>query len=198
MENERFSIWCEWMSNSRMTLLFIFHDDLNIEPLAEQINYFWNKVINWMNRYLEFTITIGIGTLALTVDDFQTSYQVAEEVLRYKWILEKRPIIWKRDISIKSVKEVFEYQHLISLLANSFRLGDSGWRALFEQFFNEVKQGILAHDDMLGLINYLLFTLDRELSYLDIGSMQSMKETASPRSAVKSISLRRLLTFRAI
>ncbi|RXZ83081.1 AraC family transcriptional regulator [Paenibacillaceae bacterium] len=36
----------------------------------------------------------------------------------------------------------------------------------------------MTSEDMVNLLNYLLFVLDRELSYLDIGSIESLKENS--------------------
>jgi Response regulator containing CheY-like receiver domain and AraC-type DNA-binding domain len=172
-----FDIQSEWMSQNRLILLFTLCESDSCN-MAETVHGLWREVLNWMERYMKFSITVGIGNEVFHIHELHRSYRDAEEVLRYKWLLEDRKIISRGDVEGKSGKVYYEYQHLVHALADSFRMGDWKWESIFEQLFSEVKRAILTSEDMVNLLNYLLFVLDRELSCLDIGSIESLKENS--------------------
>jgi AraC-like DNA-binding protein len=172
-----FGIQCEWMSQARLVLIFSLADAQS-SNMADTANGFWREVLNWMNRHLKFSITVGLGGEAFDLHDLHRSYRDAEEALRYKWLLEDRKIISREGVEGKSGKAAFEYQHLVHALADAFRVGDGKWESVFERLFSEVKGAVLSSEDMVSLLNYLLFALDRELSYLDFGHIESLKESS--------------------
>lgn len=172
-----FGIYCEWMSQSRLILLFSLGESDSCN-MSETANGFWREVIDWMDRYMSFSITVGIGSEVLYIHDLGRSYRDAEEVLRYKWLLEDRKIIAREEVEGKSGKVYYEYQHLVHALADSFRVGDAKWESTFERLFSEVKGAVLTSEDMVKLLNYLLFELDRELSSLDMGPLEALKENS--------------------
>ncbi|GBG11515.1 AraC family transcriptional regulator [Paenibacillus agaridevorans] len=172
-----FGIYCEWMSPTRLILLFSLGESDSCN-MSETANGFWREVIDWMERFMTFSITVGIGREVFYIRDLNRSYRDADEILRYKWLLEDRKVISREDVEGKTGKVYYEYQHLVHALADSFRVGDGKWETLFERLFSEVKGAILTSEDMVNLLNYLLFELDRELSYLDMGPIESLKENS--------------------
>ncbi|MGO4548304.1 helix-turn-helix domain-containing protein [Paenibacillus sp. 2TAB23] len=172
-----FGIYCEWMSQTRLILLFSLGESDSCN-MSETVNGFWREMLDWMERFMTFSITVGIGREVFYIRDLKRSYRDAEEILRYKWLLEDRKIISREDVEGKSGKVYYEYQHLVHALADSFRVGDAKWENTFERLFSEVKGAILTAEDMVNLLNYLLFELDRELSYLDMESIESLKENS--------------------
>ncbi|CAM4521825.1 AraC-like DNA-binding protein [Paenibacillus endophyticus] len=172
-----FGIYCEWMSQTRLILLFSLGESDSCN-MSETVNGFWREMLDWMERFMTFSITVGIGREVFYIRDLKRSYRDAEEILRYKWLLEDRKIISREDVEGKSGKVYYEYQHLVHALADSFRVGDAKWESTFERLFSEVKGAILTAEDMVNLLNYLLFELDRELSYLDMESIESLKENS--------------------
>ncbi len=175
-----FGIHCEWMSQSRLIVLLSLGESESCD-MADTANGFWREVLNWMERYMKFSITVGIGCEVFELHDLHRSYRDAEEALRYKWLLEDRNMISRAHVAGKSGKEFFEYQHHVHALADAFRVGDPKWEAVFERLFSEVKGAVLTSEDMVNLLNYLLFALDRELSHLDFGSIESVKENSLSR-----------------
>jgi len=175
-----FAIQCEWMSQARLVLIFSLAD-AHSTNMADTANGFWRDVLNWMERHLKFSITVGIGGEAFDLHDLHRSYRDAEEALRYKWLLEDRKIISREGVEGKSGKVFFEYQHLVHALADAFRVGDPKWEGIFERLFSEVKRAVLSSEDMVSLLHYLLYALDRELSYLDFGPIESLKENSLSR-----------------
>ncbi|MHA6482639.1 AraC family transcriptional regulator [Paenibacillus sp. strain BS8-2] len=172
-----FGIYSEWMSPTRLILLFSLGESESCN-MSETANGLWREVIDWMDRYMRFSITVGIGSEVYSIHDLSRSYRDADEILRYKWLLEDRKIISREDVDGKSGKVYYEYQHLVHTLADSFRVGDAKWESLFEQLFREVKGAIITSEDMVNLLNYLLFELDKELSYLNMGPIESLKENS--------------------
>lgn len=172
-----FGIYCEWMSPTRLILLFSLSESDSCN-MSDTANGLWREAIDWMERYMRFSITVGIGSEVLHIHDLSRSYRDADEILRYKWLLEGRKIISREDVEGKSGKVYYEYQHLVHALADSFRVGDAKWESTFEWLFSEVKGAILTSEDMVKLLNYLLFELDRELSYLNMGPIESVKENS--------------------
>lgn len=170
-----FGIQCEWMSQARLMLLFSVAEPLS-SNMTETVYGFWQEVINWMDRHLKFSITVGLGGEVFDLLDLHQSYGDAEEALRYKWLLEDRKIISREQVERKSVKAYFEYQHLVHALADAFRVGDQRWEDIFERLFREVKGAVFTSEEMVNLLNYMLFALDRELSSLDFGTIESLKE----------------------
>jgi YesN/AraC family two-component response regulator len=172
-----FGIYCEWMSPTRLILLFSLGESDSCDMTATA-NGFWREVLDWMKRYMKFSITVGIGSEVFFIHDLSRSYRDAEEILRYKWLLEDRKIISREDVEGKSGKVYYEYQHFVHALADSFRVGDSKWESIFDRLFSEVKGAILTSEEMVNLLNYLLFELDKELSCLDMGPIEALKENS--------------------
>lgn len=186
-----FDIWCEWMSDNRLALLVIFDPDASVDPLPA-VNEYWGLMTDWIERYLDFTMTFGVGMPVTSPNDLPISYRTAEEMLWYKWLHEHRRILIQEDLGWTSAKSYFEFQHFVHSLVHSFRVGDDEWLLWFDKLFADVRNSLLARDDMVKLLSYLLFNLDKELSLLGIGpidAINAIKEEglASLREAIEGM-----------
>ncbi|KRF10281.1 hypothetical protein ASG89_01750 [Paenibacillus sp. Soil766] len=177
---------CEWITKHQLTLMISFEASNQKDP-EKLVNAYWHQILQWIDVHLNFTVTVGVGTLVTQLQELPYSYRLAENVLHYKWLLENRKILRQEDLELKTGKNFFEFQHLVRAIVKSFRIGNDEWLSWFDKLFDEIRSSILAREEMVHLLNYLLFNLDKELTMLEIGVNNAWKEAAlsSIREAIK-------------
>ncbi|WNR45554.1 helix-turn-helix domain-containing protein [Paenibacillus roseipurpureus] len=182
-EHNQLEVWTEWMTSSRLALLLLGKNTAGIEAeLSERIEWLANALQDWVVHHLPFTVTLGIGHEVFQVEQLPEAYGQAEEVLRYKWLLEQEKVLWGKRLKTQPGKELLDYQVIVQTMAESLRLGDERWETDYEQIFEEARQSLLSRDDMLRVLQYMLYALDKELSSLGYESMEDIIEQVLSKS----------------
>lgn len=161
--NSECDLWSEWTSASNLSVMalqlkeHVMQDNRAISQLAEQI-------IAWTDQNLKFSITIGMGDEAKTLTEIPKSYNSALKALKYKIVLGENRLINSEDISIHGSAEVYTHLGEIRSIVQSLRLLKSNWSEDYEQWFAQLKTGLLTNEEIFNLMNYLIYYIGREMS----------------------------------
>ncbi len=90
-----------------------------LEGSAEEAQQRLMQLVNLVEIHSEFTITIGMGRVVNDIHGIEESYKQAEKALQHKMFLHKQNIIRVEDITEKTVKELGDFNNLLSSLFNA-------------------------------------------------------------------------------
>ncbi|OPA77015.1 AraC family transcriptional regulator [Paenibacillus selenitireducens] len=155
--------WSEWTSASNLSVMLFEKGDVErgeqsiLLQLVDQIRA-------WTEQNLKFTITIGIGHHAETIQGIPKSYKGAMEALKYKIVLGENRWITSDDIASQSQAEIYSHLGAIRSIAQSFRMLENNWSDQYDEWFVQLKHGRLTNDEIVNLMNYLIYYFGREMS----------------------------------
>ncbi|CAM4121249.1 helix-turn-helix domain-containing protein [Paenibacillus alkaliterrae] len=170
-----YECWAEWTASSRLSVILFENGD---EVDDKRLIQLCDSIRGWTEQNMKFTISVGIGDPAVHLFEIAKSFNQAIEALNYKMVLGENRLITREDMMSQSQVEVYSYLGIIRSAAQSFRKSDDSWRALLDDMFSQLKQGLLTKDEIMNIINYLIYSLGRELSGLG-KEYQIMWETGS-------------------
>jgi two-component system, response regulator YesN len=174
------AVWPEWLSNGQMGMLFLITDTAQGPDFDKTIMEVGQELIVWVEANLTFTVTMSSGGFVAEVSDIYRSYDDAMEAMKYKSVLGRGRFIGQKDIGVKSDVELYKGLQTIRSLAQTYRLGDPQWEEQFEALFGDLKTGLLSRDELLNIMNYLIYHLFREMMELP-GEMQEIwRQEAAP------------------
>ncbi|MCM3749954.1 helix-turn-helix domain-containing protein [Paenibacillus pasadenensis] len=158
-----YECWAEWTAASRLSVILFANGDKSDFKLIVQL---CDSIRAWTEQNMKFTISIGLGEPAAHLFDIPKSFKQALEALNYKMVLGENRLITREDVMSQGQVEVYGYLGMIRSAVQTFRKSDSGWREQLDDLFNQMKQGLLTKDEIMNMINYLLYSLGREMSGL--------------------------------
>ncbi|MEC0264984.1 helix-turn-helix domain-containing protein [Paenibacillus anseongense] len=172
-ESQGLTVWAEWMASHRLSVV-IFTDE-NVKNSEKQAANLCENIRSWVEQHLHFRITLGVGHVVGQVQELVHSYEAATHVLRFKSTLGTNRVLYHWEVEASTEKEMYKHLPLIKSLAQSFRLGDEGWKPALEQFFTELKIGLLSYDEIRNLMNYFAYHLHREMIELSTELQESLQ-----------------------
>ncbi|SDS46739.1 Helix-turn-helix domain-containing protein [Paenibacillaceae bacterium GAS479] len=158
-----YECWAEWTASSRLSVILFANGD---KTDFNQIVQLCDSIRAWTEQNMKFTISIGLGEPAVHLFDIPKSFKQAWEALDYKMALGENRLITREDVMSQGQVEVYGYLGLIRSAVQAFRKSDPSWSEQLEDLFNQMKQGLLTKDEIMNMINYLLYSLGREMSGL--------------------------------
>ncbi|BFT72836.1 helix-turn-helix domain-containing protein [Paenibacillus sp. P36] len=167
------TVWAEWMATHRLSVV-IFTDE-DVKNSEKQAANLCENIRAWVEQHLHFRITLGVGHVVGQVQELVHSYEAATHVLRFKSALGTNRVLYHWEAEASTEKEMYKHLPLIKSLAQSFRLGDEGWKPALEQFFTELKVGLLSYDEIRNLMNYFAYHLHREMIELSAELQESIQ-----------------------
>jgi YesN/AraC family two-component response regulator len=126
----------------------------------------FENVRMWTQQNLKFTVTIGIGEPVRQLADIPMSFKGALEALKYKIALGENRLITSDQIARHDQAEVYSHLNAIRSIVQSFRLLED-WRSGYGELFVHMKQGLLTKDEITNLMNYLIYSLGREMAAMN-------------------------------
>ncbi|RED58204.1 helix-turn-helix domain-containing protein [Cohnella phaseoli] len=162
VENKPFTVWTEWISSSKMGILFLFHGDEG-EPEVRDI---CEKLREWVEGNLDFTITIGVGQLSRELEMTGESFREAVNAVGYKSSLGMNRIIAQEHMASKPKGELFMQLQYFRMIGQSFRLGDEKWEEYYEEMFVTLQKQLYTRDDLHSLMQVLIGYLQKEMAEL--------------------------------
>jgi two-component system response regulator YesN len=154
--------WSEWLSGNR--LICIVHQSEHAD--TNRNRQACDEFISWVTTHLPLTITVGMGAMVDRHDQIRESYQEALYTLKYKFFKGLGMVISLAEMNVKQGAELFSYLQPIRSLAHDFRIGMIGWSETFNQLFTNFRSDFLLVDDVINLLDYLIFQLDRTIGEL--------------------------------
>jgi AraC-like DNA-binding protein len=165
-ETKNVAIWSEWTANDQLTVLYqikAVSREENPESIVRDLS---EKLHHWVAAYLDFGITVGIGS---SVDRIELVHDVCEEALKalqYKPSLGQENVIGYWQIPPGGKQQSLDLIHYIRAEAYSLRTGKGNRLEHFEQLFAEIRSGIYMREELANLISYMIFFLDKEIMEL--------------------------------
>lgn len=162
-QNDDVPVWMEWTSNQQLSVMIHVSAAEETAALASRI---LDRARQWVHQHLAFTVTVGVGPLIDDIGEVAASYEDALEALKYKSALGGNRIIEYADISVKPQGEVYKHLHLMRSLGQKYRLGDKEWEVELALLFRELVDGCFTRDDVVAMLHYLIYHMQRELMEL--------------------------------
>jgi len=156
-----YECWAEWTASLRLSVILFASGGGADAQIVVQL---CDSIRAWIEQNMKFTISIGIGNPALQLSEIPQSFQQALEALNYKMVLGENRLITREDVMSQGQVEVYAYLGMIRAAVYSFRKSEKTWRTELDDLFNQMKQGLLTKDEIMNVINYLLYSLGRELT----------------------------------
>ncbi|MDQ1914699.1 helix-turn-helix domain-containing protein [Paenibacillus sp. GD4] len=173
-------VWQEWVSKGQLGVLFMF-EEIPLQDSGEsQVIDIGRDMTRWVAANLKFTVTMAVGSAASTVADICRSYDDAMEAIKYKSVLGGDRVIAQSDLAGKAETELYQGLQIIRMLSQSYRLGEKEWQELFDALFEELRTGLLSRDDIINLMNYLIYYLFREMMELPTEIQDHWKHEVVP------------------
>ncbi len=167
------SVWAEWMTDRRLAaIVWVPEEEKRIELRDETAAL----VIQWVNQNLSFTITIGQGDAASTLEELRRSYEIAGSMLQYKAVLGTGRVILPEEITRPQTKS-HEYFHTIYSFAQAFRLPDHEWDKHLNELIKQIRDSISSRKEIESLLQFLHQHLDRVFLELSKEYRNVWKET---------------------
>ncbi|MDR6879284.1 AraC family transcriptional regulator [Bacillus sp. 3255] len=177
-ESLSLTVWAEWTATHRLSVVIFADENVkNSEKLAANL---CENIRSWVEQHLHFRITLGVGHVVGQVQELVHSYEAATHVLRFKSTLGTNRVLYHWESEASEEKEMYKHLPLIKSLAQSFRLGDKGWKPALEQIFTELKVGLFSYDEIRNLMNYFVYYLHREMTELS-AELQEVMQAALPQ-----------------
>jgi two-component system response regulator YesN len=167
------TVWAEWMTTHRLSVV-IFADE-HVKSSEKHAANLCENIRSWVEQHLPFRITLGVGHMVGQVQELVHSYEAAIYVLRFKSTLGTNRVLYHWEAEASEEKEMYKHLPLIKSLAQSFRLGDKGWKLALEQIFTELKDGLFSNDEIRNLMNYFAYYLHREMMELSTELQESLQ-----------------------
>ncbi|MCA0757210.1 helix-turn-helix domain-containing protein [Paenibacillus sp. N4] len=158
-----YDCWAEWTASSRLSVILFENGD---EVDGKRLVQLSDSIRGWTEQNMKFTISIGMGDPSLHLSDIAKSFHQALDALDYKMVLGENRLITREDMMSQGQVEVYSYLGIIRSAAHSFRKSEDSWKALLDDMFSQLKQGLLTKDEIMNIMNYLIYSLGRELSGL--------------------------------
>jgi two-component system response regulator YesN len=179
--DQQIRIWPEWISDSQLGMIVMAGHTPGeaTEPFIDQINQACSKAIAWANENLEFSITFGIGETTHFIEEIPQIYDDALDALKYKSILGNKRIIHYSELPSKIKVDIYNHIQLIRSIAQSYRMGEEKWETDFIQLMYELRNGF-SSEDVLSILHYLMYYLDREVMQLSENIKVMWKQDAMP------------------
>ncbi|WP_162463286.1 PDC sensor domain-containing protein [Paenibacillus psychroresistens] len=163
-DNESLVVWFNWTGAKQLTILNQLTGDTE-ESQSKCIAAF-EKIVAWVEENLTFTITVGAGSCVNKLAGIPESYDEALHALKYKSSLGMNKVIGYWELEAKPRGEMFKLLQQVRSIAQSYRLGEESWIPQYRQFFLDLKQEVYTQDEIISLLNYLIYQLHREMMEL--------------------------------
>ncbi|MFE5319306.1 helix-turn-helix domain-containing protein [Paenibacillus sp. NPDC056579] len=157
-EKHGIHVWTEWIQANHMAILF---QSGNLGTKAESIT---EEVCEWIQDNLDFTITVGIGSLAQEIDEIAESHKAAMHAVKMKFKFGSNRVIASDNIQHLKEEELIVQPQMLRTIAQTFRQGDSGWLDRMQEFVRQTSEAGMSKDSVLNLVKLVLFSIDREMS----------------------------------
>ncbi|MBB6022488.1 AraC-like DNA-binding protein [Paenibacillus sp. JGP012] len=160
--HEGTDVWAEWVSDQRLYAILWLPETEHSEEMETRL---LTDYLDRIGQYLNFTVTIGVGRVAVDLRGLRASLKEAVHALEYKAVLGTNRIIPCSDVP-NSTNDVYEFLKTISLLVQAMRLSDDVWEQHFERLFKQIRQSVLSRQEIMNTMQLLFQHYNREFAEL--------------------------------
>jgi len=175
-------VWTEWLSNDRLGMLYTLDGAAGSPPSGglSAIEQMSQAAVTWIMDNLNFTVTIAIGGETDRIDQIPDLYDHALQALKYKPVLGHHRVIRHGELLSKPKMEIFNHVQFVSTFAHSFRSGNPAWASQLREFYRSLRHGMFPREDIVGLIHYFIYNLDRSMNELSDKLQDAWKQRTMP------------------
>lgn len=148
-------LWCGWENEYRFTGIVQF--------LKGKINpyHYFTEYKQTITEQLPVSVTLGFSRRITIPEEMRKAYDEAVEALAYKAALGLDQIIQYEEMTLTEA-DVYQYLKLAQETVFAYRLSDQDWYKKYYELFGQIKQAKLRKEEMIHIINFFIFHLERE------------------------------------
>ncbi|HZG86466.1 helix-turn-helix domain-containing protein [Paenibacillus sp.] len=173
-------VWPEWSSSQQLGLLFLAKPGDAEQGFEDRLRELCEHMVRWTADNLNFSVTLSIGTLTSSISELHLSYDDATEAMKYKSVLGNGRVISQEDIRNKSEGEVYKGLQMVRGIAQAYRMGEEQWEEKLKEMFDDFRSRIISKDDLINVMNYLIYHLFREMMELPGEIQDNWKDEVVP------------------
>jgi two-component system response regulator YesN len=174
-QNAGILICPEWIEKHRLCVVCQLPNETAVgDPFREIMR----KTVDWIYKNVSITVTCGLGTKVSGIHKVSSSYEEAIEALSYKTTFGVSRLIEFKDINNKSGEEIFRSLPYVRELVHFYRIGDAEWERHYSALFAEIRIQLFSREQVVNLMNYLLFHFYKEMSGLSAEYLECWREYA--------------------
>ncbi|WP_163538191.1 helix-turn-helix domain-containing protein [Gracilibacillus sp. YIM 98692] len=164
-------LWMDWVSEHRLSCI--------VQTVKGEVDLvgttldFLTHIIHLVEGNFPYTVTVGLGDRVKKLSSIHISYNQAVEALEFKMVNENNKILYYKDLTNDEFNELYNYLERVRDIVHLLIRFDNGWRNQYNVFIDEIKKKQLTRSEIISLMNYIGFYIDRELKRLDINSNKS-------------------------
>ena len=150
-------------------------DNNHIKEFVQQVIVKLEEVRQAIEKYHDFTVTIGIGNICRNLKEINSSWKGALKAYDYKIVLGKNQVIYINDLE-KDENSLFEFDELLQKqVVRVLKVGSKEEFLEFtEELFNNIaKQNLLVNDFQIYLLELLTLIIktakEMNVDYREIG-----------------------------
>ncbi|MBE1440898.1 helix-turn-helix domain-containing protein [Paenibacillus sp. OAS669] len=170
-------IMSEWISKHQFVILLLSDDT---ETLEHRILQMSEQIRAWVDKNLDFTVTIGIGSAAENESAISRSFDDALEAVNRKVTLGINQIIDTVEWSSHSHGDWFNYLEIIRTIVRQLRMSDTGWENELRRLFREMTVECLPKDEVERQLHYFVFHLEYEMEKVLPETVKAWLQEAKP------------------
>jgi two-component system response regulator YesN len=158
-------IWGEWISGPWFAVL-VYNKDASLLSHRNKAIALCEKLGVWVMKNLHFTLSAGIGHTGKTIDRLPDLFEESQYALKFKLTLGNNRIY-----DITRLKEdnkdsdAYKFLQTIRTINEGFRLNTT-WKEQLKQMFSMLRSHPLPEDEIMNLVNYLLYLFNRNVAGL--------------------------------
>lgn len=153
-------ILAEWTSKNQLVMLLISDEGGSLEHRMLQMS---EQIRSWVEKHLDFTVTIGIGTAADDESGISHSFDDASAAVSRKVTFGTNQIIDTVEVNGKQGGEWFAYLEIIRAIVRKLRMSEPDWQNEMKRLYSEMTVHRLSKGDVERLLHYFIFHLEYEL-----------------------------------
>ncbi|WP_339275594.1 helix-turn-helix domain-containing protein [Paenibacillus sp. FSL W8-0426] len=159
---EGMEVWAEWIAGHRLYAIAWLPEGVLLEDAEQRL---LSGYMEQVGQYLNFTVTIGVGRVAVDLRGLRASFKEAVRTLDYKAVLGLNRIIPCSDVP-DSTNDVYEFLKTISSLVQAMRLSDGDWEKHFDRLFEQIRASVLSRQEIMNTVQLLFQHYNREFAEL--------------------------------
>ncbi|MBD0381889.1 helix-turn-helix domain-containing protein [Paenibacillus sedimenti] len=172
-------IWAEWLESNRLSIIFLSQSDL--EQSGTDIELICSRMMEWVQKNLEFSLTIGVSQCASNSGQISHLYEQALMALNFKLVKGNNQVIYQSQIHGIKQGEAYKLIPYIRSLSYYYRMGETRWKEEFESFFQQIFNDMYVNSEVHYIINDLINHLYREMMELPDEFQNIWKRDVHPR-----------------
>lgn len=156
------TVCLDWIAGDRLSLMIQASCE-GESALASSVEAMLDQLRQWSERELDFSVTIGIGSVVNGLSSLKDSFRTAREALQYKMTAGNNRVIVHQRIQKLDNGVPSHYFKWLEDLVLHFRAHSLKWKEDFSLIFDHLEEMVLKNEDMQLILNYFMHRFAREM-----------------------------------